>query len=289
VQVHFITPDKRSFLLLVNKLSTTSSANNISLLNEFFFYLIKNIKEQKTAEIDQLRQTYSDLFSSLETIDDDTIIGYHLYQWIKKDTENILIDDEIIMTTIRENTLCDSAIQDTECFYKFREKYRDLPYLAYTIGILKEPNKIQLFENFLKDLSPIITVTHFSFEKVTNREVFSDMNQFYQGTLSFNAYGRSMTSEEVNEISTTLGKLCFGQKEGETIPLSVDRALERVDQSILQLGSSLQLSNVINDLEELQLLFTAIQEEYGELSNYQKTIKLFETFRMLKDATLCSV
>jgi hypothetical protein len=66
-------------------------------------------------------------------------------------------------------------------------------------------------------------------------------------------------------------------------------ALETVNQNILQLGSDLKLSNVINNYEELQQLFGNIQEEYSELNNYKKSIKLFEIFRMLKDETLCNV
>jgi len=47
IQVSFSSPSKHSFLLMVDKLSSTSNSNNITLLNEFFFYLINNIREYK--------------------------------------------------------------------------------------------------------------------------------------------------------------------------------------------------------------------------------------------------
>jgi hypothetical protein len=48
----------------VNKLSVTSNTNNIALLNEFFFYLLMNIKEDKAEVIQELMQQYRDEMSS---------------------------------------------------------------------------------------------------------------------------------------------------------------------------------------------------------------------------------
>ena len=41
--------------------------------------------------------------------------------------------DAIMLETIKESTMCDATISNSECFYNFRDKYRDLPYLAYKI------------------------------------------------------------------------------------------------------------------------------------------------------------
>jgi hypothetical protein len=289
ITLSFTSPDKRSFLLLVNKLSMTSNTNNISLLNEFFFYLINNIKEQKKAEIRQLQKQYATLFTGNGELQEDATIGYHLYQRIKNGAENILIDDALINDTIRENILCDESRQDRECFYAFREKYRNLPYLAYTIGRTEVANKTALLENFLKSLPPIIAIKNFSFEKIQTSTVSTTSTaQAYQGSITLNAYGRSMSSEEVAEIATALGTLCFGNQENAST-ISPEIALERVNASILQLGSNLQFSNIINDLEELSQVFSTTQTTYETLTNYEKSIKLFEIFRMLRDANLCRI
>jgi hypothetical protein len=63
ITIEFSSPNKRSFLLFVNKLSTTSNQNNISLLNEFFFYLLKAIRDEKVSVINQLMQDYREEFS----------------------------------------------------------------------------------------------------------------------------------------------------------------------------------------------------------------------------------
>jgi hypothetical protein len=84
--------------LFVNKLSTTSNQNNIALLNEFFFYLLRSIREGKSDIIDQLMQKYLEEFSSSSnweygtdlsemteqelSIYRDKVIGYNLYHWI---------------------------------------------------------------------------------------------------------------------------------------------------------------------------------------------------------------
>jgi hypothetical protein len=265
VELSFTSPDKRSFLLLVNKLSTTSDTNNIALLNEFFFYLIKNIKENKQAEIQTLKTEYAPLFAKggIEELDDDTVIGYHLYQWTKNDATNLLIDDALINKTIQENVLCDEAESDAACFYRFREKYRNLPYLTYTIGILNASDKTQAFEDFLKSLAPVITISDFSFEKMKNTTI--DRSQLYHGRIKFNAYGQSMSPDDVNEIAEALGKLCFGEQEAEILPISPEVALERVNKKLANLNANnnrIAQSNEIAAMEEIEQLFTDIQSQY---------------------------
>jgi hypothetical protein len=57
-----VSNSKRSFLLLVDKLSMTSSKENISSINEFFYYLRDQIKKDKSSEIKDLTKKYEILF-----------------------------------------------------------------------------------------------------------------------------------------------------------------------------------------------------------------------------------
>ena len=61
VTVSFTANSKRAFLLLVDKLSMTSNRDNISLIDEFFYYLRAEIKKDKSAEIETLTQQYQQL------------------------------------------------------------------------------------------------------------------------------------------------------------------------------------------------------------------------------------
>jgi len=82
ITVSFIANSKRAFLLLADKLSITSNKENISLINEFFYYLRAEIKKGKETEIKALESSYATTFGSGQEIDQDKIIGYHIYNWI---------------------------------------------------------------------------------------------------------------------------------------------------------------------------------------------------------------
>ncbi len=61
VTINFIANSKRAFLLLVDKISVTSNKTNISLINEFWYYLWKEIKQDKQKEIEELTKKYTSL------------------------------------------------------------------------------------------------------------------------------------------------------------------------------------------------------------------------------------
>jgi len=62
ITVSFVANSKRAFLLLADKLSATSNKENISLINEFFYYLRGEIKKGKTTEIKALENSYTTIF-----------------------------------------------------------------------------------------------------------------------------------------------------------------------------------------------------------------------------------
>jgi hypothetical protein len=62
ITVSFVANSKRAFLLLADKLSMTSNKENISLINEFFYYLRGEIKKDKQKEIQALENDYPKIF-----------------------------------------------------------------------------------------------------------------------------------------------------------------------------------------------------------------------------------
>lgn len=305
ITVEFSSPNKRSFLLLVNKLSMTSNSNNIALLNEFFFYLLMNIKEQKEDVINDLMQEYWSEFStssdwnwptefselSKDEKDDyqDKVIWYNLYHRINYDWtwDNVtpLIDDNVIVATIRQNALCESSdMWAAECFYKFRDKYRNLPYLAYRVWLEQQSDRVDGLLEFLRDLSPAIAITSFRFDKYSNSSFLNNNVEQYKWSVTFNAYWRNVTEPEIDETAWLLWKMCFGPDSDQKI--SPDLALSRVNDKIASLWGLNESVNVLS-LWELQWLFTDIKNNYNGLPKYNKMIKLFELWRMMNDANLC--
>ncbi len=303
ITVSFLSPNKRSFLLLVNKLSITSNQTNISLLNEFFFYLLLNIKDMKADTINQLEQEYREIFSSnsnwelpenlSELTDDeeisnyrDRVIWYNLYHWLNdENSETDLIDDEVIVKTIRDVTLCSNSENDQNCSYNFRSKYRDIPYLAYNVGLEKQTDRTAWLKSFLQDLPPVLAITDFSFEKYSNSSFLNNEEEQYEWKVTFNAYWRNITDEELEEAASLLWKLCFWNNSDQKMSVSI--ALERLSGTMWSKWWERDYSDVTS-LWELQWLLTKIEEWYDKMANYEKMIKLFEIRRMLNDANLCA-
>lgn len=311
ITISFSSPNKRSFLLLVNKLSMTSNQNNIALLNEFFFYLLKNIRENKWEEINQLMQDYWEEFSSSSSWDlaptlwelteeqralyADRVIWYNLYHWINWDFtwDNLiqLIDDDLIAKTIKDSTIWCINQDEKRCFYSFREKYRDLPYLAYKIWLEKQKDRTAWLLEFLQDLPPAIAITSFGFEKYSDASYLNNKEEEYEWKVTFNAYGRNISDSELDEASTMLWKLCFWSGDNQK-KITPAQALDSVEKSIISLWSGRDSLNIsswnVSSLWELQWLFTEIELSYDKLSNYDKMIKLFEVRRMMNDGNLCN-
>ena len=309
ITISFSSPNKRSFLLLINKLSTTSNQNNIALLNEFFFYLLRSIRDLKAEVINDLMEEYREEFSSSSSWDlptnyseltdeelsiyRDRVIWYNLYHWINDDwviwEDSPLIDDEVILKTIKDSALCSSSEAEQKCFYNFREKYRNLPYLAYQIGMENyqwgNNARTEWLHDFLKTLPSAIAITNFGFEKISDSSFLNNKEEEYEWEITFNAYGRNITDSELEESSLMLWKLCFWSTSDQSI--SPDVALKRVNETISSYGWEREYTNV-SSLWELQTLFEAINKNYEKMNNYEKMIKLFEIWRMLNDANLCN-
>jgi hypothetical protein len=132
ITVSFMANSKRAFLLLSDKLSMTSNKENVSLIDEFFYYLRNEIKKSKDKEIKALESDYATIFGSGQDMHQDKIIGYHLYNRIFKGGKNTLIDDTVIDKTIKSVISCNNE-SDEICYYKFRERYRNIPSFGYLI------------------------------------------------------------------------------------------------------------------------------------------------------------
>ena len=85
-----------------------------------------------------------------------------MYHWINDDwvidENDQLIDDKIIVKAIRQGTLCNDSDSDQKCFYNFRDKYMNLPYLAYNIWLEKQSDRTEGLLSFIQWLPPFIAI-----------------------------------------------------------------------------------------------------------------------------------
>lgn len=277
INIKFISNSKRSFLLLVEKLSTTSNQKNISLINEFIYNLRENIREDKKETIQKIKE---ELKSDLS---EEEIIWYIMYARVFENKENKLIDNEIIENTIRKNIVCGDE-KDVFCFYKFRDKYRWIPSLAYTVGLENNQNKINDFKKFLYDLPPIIKINTFVFERDLQQDIKNFENTQYKWEIQMNIYGMWVTNDEVDEIGEALWTECLWTK------LTPEEALKKIENTLIDVWDIVQINTKnTSNLRELQTIIENIKDKYESLSNHEKTIKLFEIYRMIKDENLCKI
>ncbi|UFX83052.1 hypothetical protein [Candidatus Absconditicoccus praedator] len=272
LDVEFETPERRNFLMLVDRMSVTSNKRNISLINDFTYNLWEVIKSSNPDSLKEL--------DSEKEINNK--LGKLFYNWIENNEQPDFISEEIIQQAINESIGCDSG---DDCFYEFRQTFRNLPYLAYTVG---DPNLDQVDElrNFYKQLPPLIGLEGFSFRDLSDGAVQAD-EIGYIGEIRMRVYGENISSSEVNNIQEELGKNCFG--EGSASDMNYANASSVVEDRIdAAADGSIDLdSQTINDYHDLIEILDDISERYSDLINYDQARHTFEMYRMLNEADLC--
>lgn len=278
ISIQFTANSKRSFLLLVEWLSITSNQKNLSLINEFIYNLWDTIKDEKWEVIESLKE-------SMDTgLQDDTVIWYNLYNWIFGTGETKLVTETVIYDTIKSTVSCNTSTSKEDCLYKFREKFRGIPSLAYTLWI-EQDDKVIVLKNFLKELPPIIKIETFTFNR--DNSLGYDITNYgsiaYEWSLNINIYGKWITEAEVLEISKTLWNMCIWQD------LTPSAAVQNIESKLTNIWNTVKFDSYsTSNLLELDGIIKEIESNYDTLSNYNKVIKLFEIYRMMKEWNVCN-
>ncbi|MEI6672205.1 MAG: hypothetical protein WCL02_02335 [bacterium] len=208
------------------------------------------------------------------------MIGYAIYKWIFDGGENTLIDDSIINKTIKSIISCNNEA-DEVCYYKFRERYRNIPTFGYLLGTNFGSNGAENLKKFMLQLPSIFAINEFEFDKVKSPTITDASNTKYQGKITILVYGRSATPQEVDQIAQVLGKKCLGENK----PLTTQDGLNIIQSAIMKLSDVNKIDKSYGDnLRELKGIIEQLDKDFPSLSNYKKTIKLFELYRMLSDS-----
>ncbi len=278
MNINFIAPSQKALISLTDKITTTSDNENIGLLWEFFYHLREQIKEDKKDIIDKKIQE-GILWGETNK---DKIIGFMIYQRVFNDIEENIIDNTTINRTIFSMMGC-SPESEVVCFYKFRENYRNISNIAYTIWIKDNENKSEEFKTFLKNLPPLIAVQEFVFDQIQDNSLIKN-NIKFNGKISLEIFWQSITEEERNEIAKALGKKCFWEEK----IISREEAITIIDENIRKKINFIEWNqSKSNNIFELKGIIEKIGEEFDWLNNYKKTIRLFEIYRMLNENWIC--
>lgn len=261
IDVSFTAQTKRSFLLFVDKMSITSNRENVALLNNFFFNLWGVLKEKYNTT-------------------NDAEVWKKISEWVfdpnadNPEKKNKYIASNDIVKAIKRTANCEEGMKMSTCYYMFREKMRAVPPFAYTIGadLSNKENELRVF---LQNLPPMMNVKSFVFQKQNDGS--------YDGQISVEAYGRSMSDSEVQEIAAFLGAKCANNN----MVLSPSVAISQLDEVIKKTSSSQINNEQTKDLADLRAAFQSISQKYDSLPGFQKTVQLFSLYRMLSENNMC--
>ena len=277
IKVEFISNSYRSFLLLIEKLSVTSNKESISLINELMYNIREVIKVERKSEISAIMDEHSN-FS------EDEAIGYNLYNRVKGKSEYSLINDDIINQAIAKIAQCWNESLEY-CYYKFRNRYRNIPSLAYSIWLEWNWDHAESFKDFLQNMPQTIKITDFIYDGEVEWD--KDMTNFttkqYKWTIEFKLYWEGIHNDEIIEIQKLLWEKCIGKD------LTPETALQQIESKIINLWNSVSVDSYSTTrLVEIQTLIWNISKDFDTLGNYKKVIKTFEMYRMLNEWNVCN-
>lgn len=277
MNVDFVAQNKRAFLLLIDKLSTTSNKENLWLLNEFFFHLWMVLKDRDFG----WTGSAATWWVVMQTNTWDVIIWQELYKWVRDPNSRYITEKEIV-TAMRRFVNCEATEDAERCYFRFREKIRNLPAIAYTLW-LPNTNKVVELRKFMQKLPPVINLKSFWFSRI-NAATAREQDRWYEWSIALEVYGKSMSDDEVNEIATYLWSLCL--KDG--IAMSPAAAMNQVDNTIKQSNQIWWFSNEKSkQFADLKLTMQNIERGMWNLPWFKRTVKYFELYRMLQDNKLC--
>jgi hypothetical protein len=166
----------------------------------------------------------------------------------------------------------------------FREKYRSLPYLAYSVG-RSNVNSVKWLQQFLQKLPPIISLENLSFDRKTKKGKIS-VDEWYKWSISIKVYAMDVISDEVDLIADKLWWLCFVDKSR----MSSSQAIAVLTKLIDQLWKQYSINEKrARQLRQMVDYITTIQSDYDTLPNYKKVIRLFEIYRTVKEWNACDL
>lgn len=257
--------------MLVQRLAATSHASTIGLINEFVYYLWEASKELSSDPLQT--QSYADQSF-------DKALGFYLTNRIDKPfQESPIITSDVIRYAIQESAGCSPSTAQDACDYLFRQKYKDIHHLVYPLTSTSDP--AQALHAFFQQLTPLLSIQDFIYNKT--QSPIDDTEQ-YQGTIRFTTYARSVTAENITQVQNHLGNLCYPDQS----PFTIENNKDKIQAMVRSLSSLTAINqSKSNALLSIQESLNELENNYDRLSNFQKVVRTFETYRTFQQIGVC--
>lgn len=270
ITITFDAPSKRAFLMMVDKLSITSNLDSLALIQKFVYTLREDIRTRYTT------------IPGGQYHDVDKDIWSMLTHWLDGTASQTIIDEASVLRVIAQLAHCSSSMSQDACLYAFRDMYRSVPSLAYTVASPYAVDRVASIRTFLTSIPPLLRIEDFSFVPMPSTSI---KNTHYQGRVRFLMYGSNVVESDVADMASYLGNKCTGKD-----PLYPSIALELVDTALRAVGQlSLATQEQSADLVLLKNLITADVQTFADKSYYEQMIALIELYTMLDDANVCTI
>lgn len=246
------------------------SNRNVVYINIGKNYIISLRLHEKDSSI-KLHLDYSSIFSSLVSEDS---IAKSIYVSANCDVSSIpAINDS--------NYVINPSVKS--CYFKFRDKFRDIPSLAYVIWV-PWGNKLEKLVDFYSWLPPILNVTRFVF-KETDKRLADESKWKFQWDIAIELYWKNVTNDEISNIQKNLWTICFAWAlDKKDFILTPDSVLNLINKEITSVSGKDNIdSTIIWNLVEMQTILSAIKKDYINFDNYNKIVKVFEIYRIITE------
>lgn len=193
ITITFEAPSKRAFLMMVDKLSITSNLDSLALIQKFVYTLREDIRTRYTS------------IPGGQYNDVDKDIGVVLSHRLRDKSAQKIVDDASVLRVIAQLAHCPSSMSQDACLYAFRDMYRSVPSLAYSVGSPYAVDRVEAIRNFLSAIPPLLRIEDFSFVPMQSTSV---KDTRYQGRVRFLMYGTNVLPADVTEMASYLGTKC---------------------------------------------------------------------------------
>lgn len=225
----------------------------------------------------------------------DTLLWARLYDCLIKDsycTDIFYKDNDQfywIKKTITDFAWCDGVNIDTNCKYKFINKFDTNYFIAYTmvdkLEWLKSYNYLDRLKDTYKNISWLLQIWKFTFKNKDN--LFSTTNDVkYTSKSSLNVYYKYISNENVNDILNFLWKKrCYHVTNWKK--WNLDIAYNYITWIKKNLYKNDISASWIYNINKIISILDGLKKDYNKKSNLEKLLANLQVYRILKERGDC--